>query len=113
MGKSKIGVPGDLVGGPRAYQDQYLGFMSHRVYARDIFLQRKVDKRKARERELATFDENRRAVGMLNPMRYKKEGHVPGGKREDTCDHGLSRRFVQGITSYEFDWKVKVMIKKK
>ena len=25
----------------------------------------------ARERELATFDENRRAVGMLNPMRDK------------------------------------------
>ena len=27
--------------------------------------------RKARERELATFDENRRAVGILNPMRDK------------------------------------------
>ena len=31
----------------------------------------KIDQRKARERELATFDENRRAVGMLNPMRDK------------------------------------------
>ena len=27
--------------------------------------------RKAREHELATFDENRRAVGMLTPMRDK------------------------------------------
>ena len=27
--------------------------------------------RKAREREVATFDENRRAVGMLNPTRDK------------------------------------------
>ena len=31
----------------------------------------KIDWRKARERELATFDENRRAVGMLNPIRDK------------------------------------------
>ena len=30
-----------------------------------------IDSRKARKRELATFDESRRAVGMLNPMRYK------------------------------------------
>ena len=31
----------------------------------------KIDWRKARERELATFDENRRAVEMLNPMHDK------------------------------------------
>ena len=30
-----------------------------------------IDSRKARKRELATFDESRRAVGMLNPMRDK------------------------------------------
>ena len=30
------------------------------------------DERKARERESATLDENRPAVGMLNPMRDKK-----------------------------------------
>ena len=35
----------------------------------------KIDERKARDRELATFDENRRAVGMLNPMRDKNEKH--------------------------------------
>ena len=42
----------------------------------------KVDKRKARERELliATFDENQRAVGMLNPMRGKNQGTYRGGK---------------------------------
>ena len=34
----------------------------------------------ARERELATFDENRRAVGMLNPMRDKNEGTYRGGE---------------------------------
>ena len=34
----------------------------------------KIDQRKARERELATFDEDRRAVGMLEPMCDKNEG---------------------------------------
>ena len=34
----------------------------------------KIDWRKARERESATFHENRRAVGMLNPTRDKNEG---------------------------------------
>ena len=58
------------------------------------------------------FDENRRAVGMLNPMRDKHLRHVPGG-RDDTCDHGLSRRSLEGKTSYELSWKVKVVITKK
>ena len=40
----------------------------------------KIDQRKAQERELATFDENRRAVGMLNPMRDKNEGTYRGGE---------------------------------
>ena len=39
-----------------------------------------IDQRKARERELATFDENRRAVGMLNPMRDKNQGTYWGGE---------------------------------
>ena len=40
----------------------------------------KNDERKAQERELATFDGNRRAVGMLNPMRDKNEGTYRGGE---------------------------------
>ena len=40
----------------------------------------KIDQRKARQRELATFDENRRAVGMLNPLRDENEGTYPGGE---------------------------------
>ena len=32
------GVPGGLVGGPRAYQDQFREFKSHRVNARRDFL---------------------------------------------------------------------------
>ena len=44
----------------------------------------------------------RRAVGLLNPMRGKNRRQGPGGKRDDTCDHGLSR-----------SWKVDVKKKKK
>ena len=95
--RSVAGVPGGLVGGPRAYQDQFRGFKSHRVHTpRGLFLlKQKNDWRKARERELATFDETRRAVGMLNAIGDKKQRHVPGGKRDDTCDHGLSRRSLR------------------
>ena len=34
---------------------------------------------KARERELATFDENRRSVGVLSPVHDQNQRHVPGG----------------------------------
>ena len=44
---------------------------------------------------IATFDENRRAGGTLNPMRDKKQRHVPGGGRDGTCDHGVSRRSLR------------------
>ena len=37
----RVGVPGGLVGGPRAYEDQFRGFKSHRVNARGFFLQKK------------------------------------------------------------------------
>ena len=48
---------------------------------------------------------------MLNPMRDKNEGTYRGERRDDTCDHGLSRRSlrVQPPTS----WKVKLMRRKK
>jgi len=39
----------------------------------DVFLQKKCVV-KARERELATFDKNRRAVGVLNPVRGTHRG---------------------------------------
>ena len=45
---------------------------------------------------------NRRAVGLLNPMRDKNSSREPGGRRDDTRDHGLSR-----------SWKVEVSTKKK
>ena len=32
------------------------------------------------------------------------------GRRDDTCDHGLSRRSLR-VKTYELSWKVKVMIK--
>ena len=58
-----------------------------------------IDSRKARNRELATFDESRRAVGTRNPMRDKNKRHVllyRGGERT-TPENSLSR-----------SWKVKV-----
>ena len=53
----------------------------------------KLDSRKARERELATFDENRRTVGMR--LRAIKIEAPTEGVREDTCDHCLSRRSLR------------------
>ena len=56
------------------------------------------DLRKARERELATLDEQSTSSGIAVTLcAIKIEGKNRGGKRDDTCDHGLSRR-----------WKVKV-----
>ena len=52
-------------------------------------------KRQPGEREVAIFDENRRAIGMLKPMRDENEGHVPGGTRDDFCNHGLPRRSLR------------------
>ena len=53
---------------------------------------------------------------MLNPMRDKKmKARTGGGRRDDTCDHGLPRSSlrVKPPTWYELGWKVKVMIKKR
>ena len=61
-----------------------------------------MDSLKERNRELATFDESRRAAGVQNPMRDKNGRHAPGGRRDDTWDHILSR-----------SWKVKVTPKTK
>ena len=79
---------------PRALKSFFRGFESHRVHTRKDFFSIKIDQRKARERELliATFDESRRAVGTLNSTRGKHEGTYRGGRRDDTCDHGFSRR---------------------
>ena len=45
---------------------------------------------------------NRRKVGLLDPMRDKNSRPKPGRRRDDTCDHDLSR-----------SWKVKVCKNKK
>ena len=47
---------------------KFRGFKSHRANTRkDFFIKKKKELRKARERELltATFDENRREVGVI------------------------------------------------
>ena len=56
--------------------------VSPSAYSGGLFLASKNGERKAREGELATTDENRRAVGMLNPLRDENEG--PWRGREGT-----------------------------
>ena len=42
---------------------------------------------------VAKFEENRRAMGMLNPLRENNEGLCRGeGRAPTTCYHGLSSR---------------------
>ena len=97
----KPGRPGGVAGYPRAcYRSISWVRVPPSAYSYKFvgtFLVHKFDSRKARKRELATFDESRRAVRMLNRMRDKNWRHVPGGRRDDTWDHSLSR-----------SWKVKV-----
>ena len=85
---------------------QFREFESPRVHTRInswTFSSAQIDLQKARERELAKHSmKNRRAVGLLNPMRDKNWRQEPGGRRDNTCDHGLSR-----------SWKVDVREKKK
>ena len=82
---------------PVAYQvilepgvSQFREFESPRVHTRinswGLFLVHKLTYlRKPRERELAQLDENRRAVGLLNPMRDKNRRQEHGGRRDDIC----------------------------
>ena len=66
-----------------------------------------------RDPELATLDESRRAVGMLNPMSDKMKVRT-GGRRDNThlWPWLVVKKFAEGKTSYELSWKVKVIIKK-
>ena len=70
---NKTGRPGGVAGCPRAC---YVSISWVRVppsaYSYKFvgtFSCAQIDSQKARKLELATFDESRRAVGMLNPMR--------------------------------------------
>ena len=61
--------PGGLVGGPRAFITiNFVGSSLTECMLVGAFscIKKKMCWRKAREREVATFDENRRAVGMRN-----------------------------------------------
>ena len=63
----------------------------------DFFLHKKMISGKRESLSyVAIFDENRRAVGMnAEPYARRKCRHAPGGRRDDTCDHGLSRRTLR------------------
>ena len=66
----------------------YLGYPAHAQHN----ALNKIGGRKAQKREFATFDENQPAVGMLNSVRDTNEGKYRGGRRDATCDRGLSGR---------------------
>ena len=68
-----------------------------------------MDQRKAQEHELATFHENRRAVGMLNPTRDQNEVTYRGGE-EMTPVTTACPETAEGKASCELSWKVKMMI---
>ena len=88
------GRPGGVSGYPRAWCRSVscvrIPPSAYSYIFVETFSCAQVDLRKARERESAALDENRRAEGLLNPMRDKHGRQEPGG-RDDTCDHGLSR----------------------
>ena len=69
---------------------------------RELFLVHKLTCGKRESVSMQHSMKNRRAVGLLNPMRDKNLSREPGGRRDDTRDHGLSR-----------SWKVEVSSKKK
>lgn len=46
-------------------------------------------------------------VGMLYPLRDGIDGMYRGGRNNDSCAHGLSKRRCQNKTSYESSWPVK------
>ena len=108
-------VPGGLVGYPHVYQKKNREFKSHVVLillGTFSFIKR-IDQQKARERDvlIETSDEKKRAVGMMTPI--KIEGKYRSGRRDDTCDHGLSRKKIAEGKTYELSGKVKKITKKK
>ena len=70
--------PGGVAGYPRACYRSILRVRvppsAYSYKFERTFSQVQIDSRKARKRELATFDKNRRAVVTLNHMRDKNEG---------------------------------------
>ena len=62
-----IGLPGGLIGGPRAYQDQFRRFKSHRVHAgRGVFLHKKMISGKRESVSYLLSMKIDGQVGMLN-----------------------------------------------
>lgn len=90
------GAPGEFVGYPSACYNQFGGFNYHGVHILvGTFSRTKNDKRKARERECETFDENRLPVGILHPMCDKNKGTYRRGRDDTSFNHCLSIRSLR------------------
>ena len=62
------------------------------TYSKGRFLPKKMPSGKHEiDCELAAFDGTRQTAGTLNRMRDIREATYRGGRKDDTCDHGVSR----------------------
>ena len=67
--------------------------MHTRINSQGLFLVHKIDLRKARERELETLDEKSTSSRIAEPYaRSKLKALTGGSRRDDTCDHRLSKK---------------------
>ena len=74
-------VAGGLVGGPGAYYNRFRRVKCHRVYtAQECFSNQKLIAGKRENVSLATFDEIRRAVRIIDPSGDKGEGMYREGE---------------------------------
>ena len=81
-----------------------------RIIFRGAFSCALTDLRKARKRELATLDENRRSVSAEPYAQKKNEGNNRGGGKDDTCDHGL---YVQKLESRSVPKKKSLLVEER
>ena len=82
--------------------DQFRRIESHRVHTRKDFLLHEnwlAESARARERELVTFDENRRAART-------------GGEKGRHLWRRLVQKITEGKTFYELSWKLRVIMGK-
>ena len=108
---NKAGVPGGLVGGPRANQCQFRVFKSHRVHARRYFLSSIKKWLAESARAWASYirwksTSSGNAEPYLYSMRDKKNART-GGKKGRHLWPRHAQKIAEGKPSYELGWKVK------
>ena len=95
-------LPGGLVGGPRAYQDQFRGFKYRRVHTRRDFLLPKKWLAESARAWVSNIRWKSTSSGNAEPYicSLKMKARTGAGRRDDPCDHGSSRRSLRVKNSY-------------